>query len=102
VFRVLDFRGDNFPELLFVGNLEGQFSCQQFIDHNTQCPDIDFVVICFAHEQFGRHIERSATKSLPFLILRVDAPAKITQLRQLKRHDYILWLDVAMNDILLV
>ena len=100
MLRILHLVCDYFFQLFLVCNMEWQLSGQQFVNHNSQSPNINFVVVGFSHQKLRRNIQWGTTKCLSFLILRIHTPPKITQLGQFKTHDDVFWFDISMNNVL--
>lgn len=45
-------------------DLEGDASCQEFVHHHSQRPDVHLPVVTVPQEELGRDVERSPAESV--------------------------------------
>lgn len=67
-------------QLLLAGNLEGIFAHQHLVKHNTQRPNVYFLVILLPLQDLRAHIQGCPTKGSPERVVEVDRPSKIAKL----------------------
>jgi len=74
----------------------------QAIVYNADCPDVDFLVIARALEEFRREVKGSAAEGAAKFFLFVDCPPKITQFYiAMYQHD-VLRLYVSVENLVFV
>ena len=76
----------------------------QLVQQASQAPDVACVVVILILNHPRRHVLESATNSVPLLhVVQLYTPAKITDLYNVSvLYEDVLWLDVSMNQALLV
>ena len=80
IWRNLDLVFYYFYQLFLFSNLKWVLPHHHFIHHDTQGPNIYFLVILLAPQYLWTYVKRSTTESGPQLVVLMYAPSKIAQL----------------------
>jgi hypothetical protein len=81
VVRHMDFLLQNVVEIELAPNLEGDSSYYQFVDQQTQRPDVHFGVVFLLPDCFRRVVERSAAGgSAHEVVPALGSPSEIANL----------------------
>lgn len=81
---------------------ERNLAKETLIGHHADGPNVNLLVIwCFLH-YFRRIVERWSWNGFSHAISRVHSPSEITDLDSPKIKQNVLWLDISMNNFLLV
>lgn len=83
--------------------LKGRVAHQELVHQHAQTPDIDPLVVLLPLDHLRGQVIQGSTQRLPARGRRVDRPPKIRDLQlTLGPQQQILWLDVSVDDMLLV
>lgn len=76
----------------------------EFVEKDSQRPDVEGVVVSFVLDHFWRHVLEGSTEGIPLLaVVRLNAPAEVADLDDVAFfNEDVLGLDVPVNESLLV
>lgn len=67
-------------QLLSASNVKRITLEEHKVEDNTNCPDVDTLIILVSHEDFRAKIHRCTAECGPEVCIPVYAPAKVTEL----------------------
>ena len=88
--------------VIFIAASEGSLARHQFVSKNTNCPQVNLVVIGLLVDQLRGNVVNGTTESCPSLVYGVGRPAEVAEFdcHLVEVGDQnVLRLDVPMNHI---
>jgi hypothetical protein len=89
----------NLGQLFVLAEPEGDPSGDKLEHHDPQGPDVDLLVVTAAHQQLWGYVKRRPAEGIPAIAGRVHRPAEISHLGQSESQDYVLRLEISVDDV---